>query len=93
MKHIMQYETTQTQLKDCNYSLKKVRSLIINTLKCPTEFIYEKDRTILAIQKALKTQNEPLFYEAERKLSADYSIFCMRNELFVNDDNRRYRTK
>ena len=75
--------------------LRKIRSLVRNTIKCPAEFINSEssDKVIRAIQKSLKTENKSLFDEASRRIETRYHLYCIRNDLFMNSDNRRYKRK
>lgn len=85
----LDFDGFRNVLKDT--SLRTIKSLIRNSIRCPSDFMPQIDRSSRAVQKAIKEDNQPLFDEAAWRISSRYGSYCHKFDLFENDDNRRFK--
>ena len=84
-----EFQSTLKILKNLN--LQTVRSHMRKRLLCPADFIAGQEKCLRAIQKALKTNNGLLFDEAFERMCSNYDVYCIHNDLFVHDNNYRWK--
>ena len=85
----LDFDGFKNVLKDT--SLRTIKSIIRNAIRCPVDFMPQIDRSARAIQKAIKEDNQLLFNEAAVRISCRYGPYCQKFDLFENDDNRRFK--